>query len=140
MRKLLLCAAPLALAACGSEPAPEPAPAETVSAEPAAPASANGSPTGTYAATAADGTVTLTTLNDDWTYTDTTQDGDVLAEGTWAVTDGKTCFTPTGEGSETTCYTETEPQFDGSFTATPDGGEPVMVAKVETAPEEAAAE
>ena len=43
--------------------------------------------------------------------------------------DGKTCFDP--EGVEAAmCYTETAPAGDGSFTATPDEGEPVTVKPV----------
>jgi hypothetical protein len=67
------------------------------------------------------------TLNADGSYTDTAADGTVQAEGTWAVTDGKTYFSPTTEGVETMCFTESEVAEDGSFTATPDEGEPVTV-------------
>ena len=126
MRKFALIAAPLALAACSSEPAEE-APAPEMTAEPAPATVANGSMAGTYLATAPDGTVTTTVVNDDWTYSDSDADGNLIEEGTWAVTDGKTCFTPTTEGRSPVCYTETAPAEDGSFTATPDEGEPVMV-------------
>jgi hypothetical protein len=129
MLKLALILGTLALTACSSEPAEEEAPAEEpVVEEPAAMTAANGSPAGAYSATGADGTVTISTLNADGTYTDTDEAGTVLAEGTWAVTDGKTCFTPTTEGVEPMCYTETAPGADGSFTATPDEGEPLTVA------------
>jgi len=124
MRKILLALVPLTiLAACSSEPAEEPAAEETV----AAVTAANGSPAGAYEATAADGTVTTTTLNADGTYSDVDAEGTTVAEGTWAVTDGKTCFTPTTEGVTPMCYTETAPAADGSFTATPDEGDPVTV-------------
>ena len=129
MRKFAIILGPLALAACSGEPAEEEAPAEEVVVEEVAPmTAANGSPAGAYAATAADGTVTISTLNADGTYTDTDEAGTVLAEGTWAVTDGKTCFTPTTEGVTAMCYTESAPGADGSFTATPDEGEPLTVA------------
>lgn len=126
MKKLIAVTglAMLVVACNQSEPAPEPEPTET---EAPAPTAANGSPAGAYEVTAADGTVTTSTLNADGTYVDTAADGSVLAEGTWAVTDGKTCFTPTTEGVEAMCYTETAPAEDGSFTATPDSGEPVTV-------------
>lgn len=126
MRKLLAVTglAMLVVACNQSEPAPEPEPTET---EAPALTAANGSPAGTYEVTAADGTLTTSTLNADGTYVDAAADGSVLAEGTWAVTDGKTCFTPTTEGAEAMCYTETAPAADGSFTATPDSGEPVTV-------------
>lgn len=115
------------LAAC-SKPAPDPAP-EPVTEETAAPmpTAANGSAPGTYEVVAADGTVGTTVLNADGTYADTDADGNLVAEGTWAVADGKTCFTPTTEGAEAMCFAETAPAEDGSFTATPDSGEPVTV-------------
>ena len=141
MRRIVLALVPLTiLAACSSEPAEEPAAEETVAAEATA---ANGSPAGAYEATAADGTVTTTTLNADGTYTDVDAAGTTVAEGTWAVTDGKTCFTPTTEGVTPMCYTESAPAADGSFTATPDEGEPVTVrpaAAAAPATEEAPAE
>lgn len=128
MRKFALLLGPLALAACSSEPAEEAAPVEEpVVEEVAAMTAANGSPAGAYTVTAADGTVTTSTLNADGTYADTAADGSVLAEGTWAVADGKTCFTPTTEGQAPMCYTESAPGEDGSFTATPDEGDPVTV-------------
>jgi hypothetical protein len=126
MKKLIVVTglAMLVVACNQSEPAPEPEPTET---EAPAPTAANGSPAGTYEVTAADGTVTTSTLKADGTYVDTAADGSVLAEGNWAVTDGKTCFTPTTEGVEAMCYTETAPAEDGSFTATPDSGDAVTV-------------
>ncbi len=136
MRRLILALLPLTvLAACSSEPAEEAVTEEPAAAEPAAVTAANGSPVGAYEATAADGTVTTSTLNADGTYTDTDAEGAVVAEGTWAVTDGKTCFTPTTEGVEPMCYTETPPAADGSFTATPDEGDPVTVRPAATAAE-----
>lgn len=130
MRRLVLAIVPLTiLAACSSEPAEEPVTEEPMEEPAEAPAmtAANGAPAGTYEVTAADGTVTTSTLNADGTYEDTAADGSVLAEGTWAVVDGKTCFTPTTAGEEAMCYTETPPAADGSFTATPDEGDPVTV-------------
>ena len=125
MRRIVLALVPLTvLAACSSEPAEEPVAEETVAAEVTA---ANGSPVGAYEATAADGTVTTTTLNADGTYTDVDAEGNTVAAGTWAVTDGKTCFSPTTEGATPMCYTESAPAADGSFTATPDEGDPVTV-------------
>lgn len=128
MRMLVIAATSVALAACNqSEPAPE----ATTEAAPAAPAPmatvANGSPAGTYEVTNPDGTVMTAMLNADGTYSDTDANGQVVEEGTWAVTGGKTCFTPSTEGAKPMCYTETPPAADGSFTATPDEGDPVMV-------------
>ena len=130
MRKLIAVAGLATLVACNqSEPAPE---AEPTVEETAAPVSytANGSPSGAYIATEADGTATTTTLNADGTYIDTDAEGNTLAEGTWAVRDGKTCFTPTTEGVEPMCFTEGAVGADGSFTATPDSGDPVTVKPV----------
>ena len=91
MRGLVLALVPLTiLAACSSEQAEEPAaeePTEEIVEAPAMTA-ANGSPAGTYEVTAADGTVTTSTLNADGTYEDTAADGSVLAEGTWALCSG----------------------------------------------------
>jgi hypothetical protein len=136
MKKLLILSLAGVLAACQQQPAPEPTASETA----AAPVTANGSPAGVYDATAKDGTVTVSTLNADGSYTDADASGKVTAEGTWAVTDGKTCFTPTTEGVEAMCYTEAAPGADGSFTATPDKGDPVTVKPhmAEAAPTDAA--
>ncbi len=130
MRRIVLALVPLSiLAACSSEPT-APATEETAEAEAPAPMAANGSPAGAYQVTAADGTVSSTTLNPDGTYTDTDAAGATVAQGTWAVTDGKTCFMPTTEGAMPQCYTESTPAADGSFTATPDTGDPVTVRPV----------
>lgn len=117
---------PLALVACGQEAAVEEEVVETETAE--VMATANGSPTGPTTVTSMDGEPMGTTnLNADGTYQDFTADGTLSAEGTWAIVDGKTCFTPTTEGVTAMCWTESEPAEDGSFTATPDEGDPVTV-------------
>lgn len=83
MREILivLVISPIALSACSQEPTE--APAEVASAEPAASASAsasgNGSPPGAYQVTAADGTLTITTINADGTYIDSNAQGAVAA-------------------------------------------------------------
>lgn len=63
-------------------------------------------------------------MNADGTFSNTGTDGKV-STGTWAVTDGKTCFTPSG--NEPTCWSESTPDEDGAFTATSDSGEKVTV-------------
>ncbi|KUO54754.1 MAG: hypothetical protein APF82_07225 [Sphingomonadales bacterium BRH_c42] len=113
------------LAACQPEPAAEPVVEEAAEAAPVT--VANGTPVGTFAVTNADGTAGTTVINADGTYTDTDSEGNLVAEGTWAVVEGKTCFTPTTEGQTAMCYTESAPAEDGSFTATPDEGDPVTV-------------
>ncbi len=132
MRSLAFVLVPLVLAGCSKEPVEE-APAEepaAIEAESMGMVTANGSQPGTYEATAADGTVTTAVLNADGTYTDLAADGSVLEEGTWAVVDGKTCFTPTTEGAEAMCFVESAPAADGSFTVTPDEGDPLTVRPV----------
>ena len=115
----------LALSACSQAEAPA---EEEATVEEAAPVTvANGSPAGTFIATAADGSEMTAILNADGTYIDKDSEGNVIEEGTWAVTDGKTCFSPTTEGAKAMCFTETAPAEDGSFTATPDEGDPVTV-------------
>lgn len=129
MKKLLIVSLVGTLAACQPEPAAEPAAEEA--AEPAPVTVANGTPAGTFEVTAADGTAGGTSvINADGTYTDSDADGKLVAEGTWAVVDGKTCFTPKTEGQKPMCFTETAPAEDGSFTATPDEGDPVTVRPV----------
>jgi hypothetical protein len=93
----------------------------------AAGVTANGSTPGTYDVTAKDGTKSQTTLLADGTYVDTDAAGKETAKGTWVVTEGKTCFDPEGEAAM--CFTETAPGADGTFTATPDKGDPVTVKK-----------
>lgn len=79
MRKLILLAVPLALAACAEEPAAEEQAIET---EPAAMVTGNGSPAGTYMATNQDGEMNISILNADGTYQEIAADGTVLVEGT----------------------------------------------------------
>lgn len=130
MRKFVLLAAPLALAACAQEAEVEEAPAAE-EAEVAAVTTANGTVTPMTGEVAnADGPQGLSTLNADGTYQDLDAEGATVAEGTWAVVDGKTCFTPTTEGADGECWTESEPAEDGSFTATSDEGAEVTVTPV----------
>lgn len=129
MHKLVLLAAPLALVACAQEAAVEDdAVEEAAVVSEAAVTTANGSATPMSAeVSGADGPQGMSTLNADGTYQDMNADGELVAEGTWAVVDGKTCFTPTTEGGEDMCWTESAPNEDGSFTATSDAGEEVTV-------------
>ena len=138
MRNLIFLMAPLALAACAQEAEVEVTDTEEV--EVAAVTTANGTVTPmTGEVSNAEGSQGMSTLNADGTYQDLDTEGGVVAEGTWAVVGGKTCFTPTTEGVEGQCWTESEPAEDGSFTATSDAGEEVTVSPV-TAEEETAEE
>jgi hypothetical protein len=130
MRTFVLLAAVAALGAC-SQAAEEPD--DTAAAEPAATptatAAAADGKAGTYEFVL-DGKKTTSVLMADGRYSDT-QDGKVTETGLWAEHDGKTCFDPAGDDTPGTCFTTTEPDANGVFTATPDsGGEPLTITKV----------
>jgi hypothetical protein len=133
MKKLILAAAlTTALAACNNaaEDSPEPAAEETTSAAatetPAATESAS-TAAGTYEYTL-DGKQTTTVLMADGMYTDT-QDGKVVEKGMWAEHDDKLCFDPEGDDTLGTCFTSTDPDANGMFTATSDDGATVLKVK-----------
>jgi hypothetical protein len=138
MKKLLLVAGFAALAACGQKQEPAAsedtnatvaeADANAADANAAGMVTANGSLPGTYEVTMKDGSKGQSTLNPDGTYVDKDSDGSE-SKGTWNVAGGKTCFDPEGDEGPT-CYTETSTAADGSFTATPDKGDPVTVKKI----------
>ncbi|WP_305096173.1 hypothetical protein [Croceibacterium aestuarii] len=126
MNRSIVLAGLAALAACSrSQPAPEPT--ESPAAIAPLMRSANGSPPGVYEVTAPDGAVTTTTLRGDGTYADTDAEGNVVAEGTWTVGGGKTCYTPTTEGLAAKCYTEGPAGADGTFSETSGSGEVLTV-------------
>ena len=124
MRKLVLIAAIAALSACNQNKA-EPAPAASESAAPAAVATA-ASMAGTYEYTY-EGKATTTVAKDDGTYEDT-QDGEVIESGKWTQADGQTCFDDTG-ANPPKCWTTTEPDSMGMFTATSTDGKTVLQIK-----------
>jgi hypothetical protein len=123
MRIHALVAIPLLLTACSAEQAEEAVEPEPV----AAFVTANGSPAGVYEVSAADGSVSIVTLYEDGTYSQITPEGTDAAQGTLQVVDGKTCFRVHSPGAEALCYTESAFDEDGTYTATPDGGEPLTV-------------
>lgn len=122
MKRLAIMIAATALAACSNKAAPESPAAEAATAEISA---------GTYDVTQADGTRMFAVLNANGTYTDSV-DGAVVESGTWErKDDGSTCFTPAeGSSAKPSCYTGGALAADGSFTATPDSGEPVKAKKI----------
>jgi uncharacterized cupin superfamily protein len=132
-RTLLVAAATAALIGCQkaadqSDQAPSNTAATPAAPAPAAMVTANGSMPGTYEVTMKDGTKAQSTLRADGTFVDTDANGKQTDTGTWNVTNGKTCFKPQGKAE--TCYKETAVAADGSFTATPDKGDPVTVKKI----------
>jgi hypothetical protein len=125
MRKIVLLAAVAALSACNqnkSEPAPA---ASEAAATPAAVATAAAatSMAGTYDYTYKD-KATTTVMKDDGTYEDS-QDGKVIEKGKWTQADGKTCFAD-DKGNPPQCWTTTEPDSTGMFTATSVDGKTVL--------------
>ncbi len=130
MRKFIFLAAPLALVACAQEAEVEETQV-TEEVETAVLTTANGTVTPMMAEVmGADGPQGISSVNADGTYQDMDADGALVAEGTWTVVDGKTCFTPSTEGADAACWTESEPAKDGSFTAVSDTGEEVTVKPV----------
>lgn len=127
MKRLATIAGFAVLAACsgGGTDAPE-AEDTPVVAEASGPAVANGSPPGTYIVITPDGAENTSVINADGTFADTAPDGTVTT-GTWAVVEGKTCFTAEGEGATPECWTESAPGADGSFTAVSDAGVTVTI-------------
>jgi len=121
MRRFAIALAAIGVAAC-SNTAPDESPSE---------AEALTVSVGSYTITGADGSRTMAVLNDNGTYTDTVN-GVVSNTGTWEnKADGSTCFTRAEESdSKPVCYTLSDPAEDGSFTATPDEGDPVRVKKI----------
>ncbi|WAT16880.1 hypothetical protein OZN62_07960 [Aurantiacibacter sp. MUD11] len=116
----LVCALCIVLAACSSEET-EPV-VETTDF-----VTANGTSAGIYEVSAEDGTTSIVTIYADGTYSQVTPDGTQAAAGELSVVDGKTCFRARVAGSQPLCYTETPPDADGAYTATPEGGEPLTV-------------
>lgn len=135
MRGFALLAFGLSLVACAGE---------DVETEAADFVTANGTTAGVYEVSAADGTVSIVTINADGTYSQMTPDGGNAADGILEIVDGQTCFKVRRPGAVALCYTETEPAEDGSYTATTDSGLELTVrpyaapAEGETESEEAA--
>lgn len=130
MKQLITLASIALLAACSQAETEAPAVEETVAAvDPAA-----GSVTpGTYNVAWEDGTTSVFTLNEDGSYA-STRDGET-EEGTSAIADGKICFTPSAEGAETDCWTNSAVGADGSFTSVSDDGQTVKLTVAEPAAE-----
>jgi hypothetical protein len=132
-KKFVMIAAVAALSACNDNKA-ETAPAASESAPPpaAGTASAPAERAGTYTYTLADGTTGTTVLAADGTYTDSGTDLAQAEAGTWSIDPaGRVCFDPQGDdpGQPSRCYVMSEPDADGTMTATDDDGQVVKVKK-----------
>jgi hypothetical protein len=125
MRLILIATAAIALGACQKAEAP---PTEEAAPTAAAAPTSQVQP-GTFEATMKDGSKETTVIAEDGTYVDKDASGKVLRTGKWAITDGKTCFDPDGDEAAM-CFTDSAVGPDGTFTSTPDKGDPVMVKKI----------
>ena len=125
MKKLVLIAAVAALSACNQNKGePAPAASEAAATPPAIETAA--SMAGTYDYTY-EGKATTTLANADGTYEDT-QGGKVIEKGKWSQTNGQTCFAD-DQGNPPKCWTTTEPDSMGMFTATSTDGKTVLQIK-----------
>ncbi len=132
MKKLIVLASCVALAACSKGEAPAEPDAEVTAEAPAE----EESMAGTYDATYPDGTKRTTTIDAEGNFVN--YDGETeVGRGTVAMVNDQTCFNSAEEGSAPVCYTDGEPAEDGSWVATADDGTEVTVMK---RAEEAAAE
>ncbi|QIQ85979.1 hypothetical protein [Erythrobacter sp.] len=125
MRALLAASAlpALALAACDQPPQdPEPLDPAPLPAEPA-PAASVMKP-GLYGMGDAGQIYAKTRVNADGTYVDMDGEGTEVGGGTWEVRGELTCFDPEGDGEnqQERCWTNEEPEEDGSFITTRDDG------------------
>jgi hypothetical protein len=117
-----------ALAACDQGKS-TPEPVEQVAAKPEPQPTSQTSP-GTYSVTEIDGTKMTAVFAADHTYSNSVH-GQKTEAGSWSIVGGRTCLTPSeGEGAVARCYTDSAPDRDGSFTSTPDHGDPITVKKI----------
>jgi len=123
MKTILALCGVAALAACSS-----PEPEEQAEAEPAETA-APSEMAGSYEVALEDGTVLSSFLAEDGTFIESVG-GEVTSSGNWTDEDGKICFEPSGD-QPAMCYTVGDIADDGTFTATPDQGDPITVKKVD---------
>lgn len=136
MKKIILAASILGLAAC-SQPE-EAAPVEEEVAE-AAPLGIDGGPlAGSYSTVDADGQSAIWELAEDGTFTLTAEGVDPVT-GTYTNTsgdDGDTfCADPEGDDAGETCWAISPPGEDGSWTATAEDGSVLTVNRANAAAE-----
>jgi hypothetical protein len=129
MRKIVLIAGLVTLAAC-SKPAEAPAAVESSAAAVAdASAAASESPAGDYTFVDKDKKAGKVSIAADNTYTVTWPDG-TSQKGVVAQKDGKACYDPEGDKDPTMCWTNGKPAEDGTWVATNDDGVAVTVTRV----------
>ena len=115
MKKLVLMAAVVALAACNKKAEEAPA-AEMAAASTEATGGKALTPPGSYAVADDKGPVGTTIINADGSYVDIAPDGKEV-KGTIASKNGMDCFDPDGDEAEV-CFAMTAPDANGSFKAT----------------------
>lgn len=121
MKKYVAAASLIALAACGQSEAPVDKTEGMAAEEPQAEL-----PAGIYTVDYGDGDVREFTMNEDGTWAGTTSKGEPVS-GTYEDVEGKTCFSADGDDSDPTCWSDSEPNEDGTFVSTNDEGVTVMV-------------
>ena len=136
MRKILISASILALAACSQ--AEEPAPVEEEEVV-EAPAAIDGGPlAGSYNTVDADGQSAIWELAEDGTFTLTAEGVDPVT-GTYTNSSGEDgdtfCADPDGDEAGKTCWAISVPGEDGSWTATADDGSVLTVNRADAAAE-----
>lgn len=124
MKKLILIASCVSLAACSQGDAPAEADKEMMAAD----TTTEDTLEGTYEATGADGVSSVTTVDAEGNYT-VSVDGAEVEAGTVVETATQTCFNSAEEGSAPKCWTDGEPAEDGSWVATSDDGETMTIKK-----------
>jgi len=135
MRKILIAASILALAACSQAEAPEPVEEEVVE----APAAIDGGPlAGSYNSVDGDGQTAVWALAEDGTFTLSAEGVDPVS-GTYTNTSGDEgdtfCADPEGDDAAETCWAISTPAEDGSWTATAEDGTVLTVSRADAAAE-----
>lgn len=129
MKKLVMIASVLTFAACSQSEAPatqeSPEAVETprVAITP-----------GFYETMNSEGTIGGAELMDDGSYRTFDRNGTDTGNGTWTNFGRRSCFDPSGD-DPAICYTGEEPDADGRFDATSDGGVVITVRPVADASE-----
>ena len=124
MRKILPIVVLAALAACGQQASSDKDKAAAAPVAATGPHS-NAAP-GRYTQTKADGSMVITDLQADGTYSNWIA-GAQTETGKWAIKNNKTCFTP--DGGKERCSSDGPMGADGSYTVTPDEGTPYTMTK-----------